>query len=202
MNPQETAQVVAEIALYDNREVDPAVIAGWHRMIGDLDFADARAAVIRHFRDSAEYLKPAHVRGLVKVIRADRLRNSDLAVPPADPSDEAGYRRALRGITRRIGDGNAPFTAIGAAAMTSSPTDAYRDARRAMGARRDNRVAVLAYADLAQRLTEPPLNFEHPHQWNGYVPPETHDQKRNDSDRRAALAEIVAEAHRRDEEDA
>jgi len=33
------------------------------------------------------------------------------------------------------------------------------------------RERVLRYPDLAKLLTEPPLNYDRPDQWNGYVPP-------------------------------
>lgn len=66
--------------------------------------------------------------------------------------------------------------------------------------RRENRDAVLAHPDLAQKLTEPPLDYQRPEQWNGFVPPEYFNQQVNDSPRRAALVEIVAEAQARDAE--
>ncbi|GLZ10266.1 hypothetical protein Acsp04_05010 [Actinomadura sp. NBRC 104425] len=69
---------------------------------------------------------------------------------------------------------------------------------------------VLAYADLADRLTAPPLCYARPEQWNGYVPPSTWGAVQsgdksfrelpNDSPRRAALVELCAEALRREQE--
>jgi hypothetical protein len=38
------------------------------------------------------------------------------------------------------------------------------------------RERVLKYPDLAKRLTEPPLSFRTPQDWNGYVPPKTDPQ--------------------------
>jgi hypothetical protein len=43
--------------------------------------------------------------------------------------------------------------------------------RRAEAETAVTRERVLAYPDLAGRLTRPPLNFKRPEQWNGYVPP-------------------------------
>lgn len=96
-------------------------------------------------------------------------------------------------------------------------------AREENAARRER---VLRYPDLAARLTEPPLTFRQPEDWNGYVPPRTlaedtcewcpspervnrgedcrnpqHLAKVNDSPRRAALIEICAEAFRREQEE-
>lgn len=59
---------------------------------------------------------------------------------------------------------------------------------------------VLAHADLADRLTAPPLGYARPDQWSGYVPPATWQETRNDSARRAALVDICAEALRREQE--
>jgi|SRR5215471_1980382 len=42
------------------------------------------------------------------------------------------------------------------------------EAHRRTLARRER---VLRYPDLAARLTEPPLNYARPEQWNGFVPP-------------------------------
>lgn len=81
-------------------------------------------------------------------------------------------------------------------------------------ARRDR---VLAYPDLALRLTQPPVGFAAPEDWTGWIPPQLlpegvcgqecgryhrcdgiHAGRRNDSYRRAALVDIAAEAWRRD----
>lgn len=61
---------------------------------------------------------------------------------------------------------------------------------------------VLAYADLRQRLTEPPINHLRPEDWNGYIPPaQTGDGEMNTSPRRRALVEISAEALRRERDE-
>lgn len=81
------------------------------------------------------------------------------------------------------------------------------------------RARVLSYPDLARRLTEPPLDFRRPEDWNGWIPPHAletdacdrcradpgkggcrrrgHTARINTSVRRAALVEISAEALRR-----
>ena len=85
-------------------------------------------------------------------------------------------------------------------------------------ARRDR---VLAYPDLAKRLTEPPLGFADPTDWTGWIPPATEPEqpcgvwcgrnhrcdvhavaRRNDSPRRRAFVDIAAEAWRRDHQPA
>jgi hypothetical protein len=46
---------------------------------------------------------------------------------------------------------------------------------RAHTTNQQRRASVLAHPDLAARLTQPPLNYARPDQWNGYIPPATVD---------------------------
>jgi hypothetical protein len=59
-----------------------------------------------------------------------------------------------------------------------------------------DRALVLAQPDIAKRLTEAPLGYARPEQWNGFVPPEIWNGARNDSPRRAALLEIIDDAQK------
>lgn len=63
---------------------------------------------------------------------------------------------------------------------------------------RTPREAVLAFPDLAERLTRQPLDYVRPDQWNGFVPPAEFNGQANNSPRRAALVAIVDEALTRD----
>ncbi len=58
----------------------------------------------------------------------------------------------------------------------------------------ERRRAVLAHADLAERLCEEPLSFARPDQWTGYIPPAVWQGTPNTSPRRRALVEIYEEA--------
>lgn len=62
------------------------------------------------------------------------------------------------------------------------------------------RASVLRYPDLAQKLTEQPVNCQSPEQWTGAMPPEKWRDMPNDSPLRPVLLELVAEAERRDRE--
>jgi hypothetical protein len=74
----------------------------------------------------------------------------------------------------------------------------------------ERRERVLAHPDLAQRLTEPPLEYTRttpggkqrpaPELWNGFVPPRTFNGALNDSPQRAALVAICEEAQARESE--
>ena len=74
MNAVEIGTVLAKAAAFDRRKVGEADILAWLEAIGDLGYADALAAVTRHFRDSTEYLQPAHIRQHVEEIDRDRRR--------------------------------------------------------------------------------------------------------------------------------
>lgn len=82
MTIDETAQLLAEIQLIDNRRIEKLTIRAWHELVEDLPYPAATEAVRLHFRESTAYLTPAHVRANV-----DRIRH---AVP--DPTDELGNR--------------------------------------------------------------------------------------------------------------
>lgn len=62
----------------------------------------------------------------------------------------------------------------------------------------DRRRRVLAHPDLAARLTERPLDYTKPEQWNGYIPPEYWAQARNNCPRRAALLQLLADVRERE----
>jgi len=57
---------------------------------------------------------------------------------------------------------------------------------------------VLRYADIAAKLTEPPIGFSSPEKWNGYIPPATDCTGAMNTARcRPALLALVAEAEQR-----
>lgn len=66
MNIEATATLLANIQLIDNRRVEEETIIAWHELVGDLGYDMALEAARLHFRDSTEYLKPAHVRAGVE----------------------------------------------------------------------------------------------------------------------------------------
>jgi hypothetical protein len=86
MKDFETVELVTRISAVDGR-IAPASAAAfaaacdmWHDTIGDLDYDDARAVVVAHYRDSTERLMPADVRLGVAKLRRSRLA----ALPPVE----------------------------------------------------------------------------------------------------------------------
>lgn len=72
MTPADTARVLAAAASFDQRTVGTADVAAWHAALGELDYADARDAVTRHYRTTAERIMPVHVLHFAEEIRAER----------------------------------------------------------------------------------------------------------------------------------
>lgn len=104
MNHSEVAKLLALAASRDQRTVGDADVLAWHEDLEDLDFADAREALRRHFRESTDRLMPAHIRRLVREIRAERRRVAAKAAPRELPGrfehDEERDERKGRGVAK------------------------------------------------------------------------------------------------------
>ncbi|GAB3817750.1 hypothetical protein GCM10027605_68970 [Micromonospora zhanjiangensis] len=74
MNKSQVAAILGLIAARDRRTVGEVDVHAWHEDIGDLDFDDVRQAISAHFRDSTEYLMPAHIRRLAAGLARERHR--------------------------------------------------------------------------------------------------------------------------------
>ena len=109
MNATEASELVALMALYDNRKAsDPDVVA-WLKVIGDLSFADCETAIVAHYRDTRERIMPADVRQRVKEIRHLRILKTGIPAPPPELIDNPpAYREALRVATVAVADGRDP----------------------------------------------------------------------------------------------
>lgn len=174
MTPQEVIDLLSIITGYDRRTVGHVDVESWREALDDprtpnLAYSECVDAVILHYRETTEFVMPAHI---LKRVKAERQATMARLMPPKQ-TDAGAYEKAGELWRKEL-------------------TDA---ARRTA----DRKAAVLAHPDLAERLTQPPLNFARPDQWNGGIPPETVGGTRNDSDRRAALVEITEEALRRNQ---
>jgi hypothetical protein len=113
MTRDEVIDLLSLAAAFDRRKPDGASADAWHLAVGDLSFDDAKLAVVDHYRESSEWLMPAHVRGSVKALRLARQQDSPmLGRPPADPGEYAEWLKAER---KRIADGTPAPRAIGSA---------------------------------------------------------------------------------------
>lgn len=198
MTPEETGRILGEIALCDNRKVDVPMVAQWHRMIGGLAYPDTSQAVVEYFAESTDYLKPADLIRRVKAIRERRVTAAPIDAPPAEPGT---YVDQLRSTVKQLADGFRMPAAI-TSGTSKGPSAEYERTRQQDLCGKRNREVVARHEDLSKRLTEPPLGYAQPSQWNGFVPPSTFsgqvNGQINDSPRRAALVAIVDEAMARD----
>ena len=117
MNLAETHDLLRLVASFDNRRFDDATVISWQQVLDDLPFADAQTGVLRHFRDSSEWLMPVHIRRIVaelnrqrgEVERSERLRrqlealDSVAAEPVRDRSPEV--KAMLAELAEKLGRG-------------------------------------------------------------------------------------------------
>ena len=141
MNPTEAAQLLAHAAAFDNRKPSAAASQAWSAALHDVPLDDdAYAAVARYYgvedpqASGQRWMQPHHVRTHRKTLREARIAATPLPAPDA-AMGEAGYRRALREMVRRIGDGKMPFRAIEAGGGTQ-PNKEYREERDKLDGRR------------------------------------------------------------------
>lgn len=109
MNLAEAADVLAMAAAFDSRTVGKADILAWHAVIGHLDAAEARDAVVAHYTDTRDRIMPVDVLSRVTKLRALRIAHAGPeSVPDADPDDPIAYRDALREGRWRTASGMSP----------------------------------------------------------------------------------------------
>lgn len=178
MTPDEVRELLSVAAGYDFRKVGQSDVDAWvlalqDQRIPNLSLGECVDAVILHYQDSTDRIMPAHI---LKRVRADRATTIE-ALMPAKNTGPARYDDRVHSLW----------------------ATELKAAHARMAA---NRTAVLRHPDLAARLCEPPLSFAAPTQWRGNVGPESWGGGHNDAARRQALAELVAEATRRNQETA
>jgi len=96
VNVPELTVLLARIQVLDNRQVDKLTLEAWEPLMTGIDYEAAVEAVNAHFRESTEYLKPAHI--------TERVRASALALKPFTMS-AAALESCAPGQHRRLADG-------------------------------------------------------------------------------------------------
>jgi uncharacterized protein (DUF885 family) len=74
MNEFQLSVLLTKFSLVDNRKITPETVTTWFDVLGDVDFDFAYEAGVQHFRDSTDYLTPAHI-----VAGAKRLQQQNVA---------------------------------------------------------------------------------------------------------------------------
>ena len=123
MTPDETVDLLTVAAAFDQRTVGEGDAMAWYAVVGDLDFTEAKQAVIGHYTDSTDRIMPAHVRVRVKAARRDRLARELVTPPPAELTEAPGrYKAALDAEIRKIADGRSVQKAIGRLPSETPPS--------------------------------------------------------------------------------
>ncbi|MFD7996872.1 zinc finger domain-containing protein [Streptomyces mexicanus] len=110
MTPAETAEVLGLCAAFDRRTIGKTDVIAWHGVLADIDLADAKRAVARHYATETRWLMPADIRQAVRKARADAAADYQgpglpAEIPDADPDDVPAYLAALRAQRHRASDG-------------------------------------------------------------------------------------------------
>ena len=96
MDKSDVVLLLAFAGTYDYRKVGDADIEAWHLAVGDLDLEDAKAAVVAHYRNTADRMMPFHVRQGVKAIKDERRRVEKVAARELPSRYEQDLGRELR----------------------------------------------------------------------------------------------------------
>lgn len=88
METREAFQLLTLASARDGRTVDAAVAAVWADDLSDVALPDAVAAARDHYRESSDWLMPAHVRaGIARIARQREIEASrQRAMRPIEPA--------------------------------------------------------------------------------------------------------------------
>lgn len=103
MDKSDVVLLLAFAGTYDYRKTGDADVEAWHLAVGDLDFEDAKAAIVAHYRGTDQRMMPFHVRQGVKVLHEERRRlEPDVSrrLPSRFETDEERAQRARAGVAQ------------------------------------------------------------------------------------------------------
>lgn len=100
MKKSEAALILAAAAARDLRTVGETDVLAWHEDLEDITYPEAREALKRYYRDHTDRIMPAHIRGLVRIIRDEQRRQTGhevRALPSRFEDDETRDQRVASG---------------------------------------------------------------------------------------------------------
>lgn len=116
MTKAQVARLLAVCAAFDQRTTGPEDDVAWLAAVGDLDFTEAREAVIAYYRENRERIWPADIRERVATVHNARLAAAgDIDIPEHLADKPAEAREWLQRTKDAIASGTAPQRAIGGA---------------------------------------------------------------------------------------
>lgn len=108
----ETVALLATAAGFDGREQDRMQTQAWAEALADVDFTDARAVIVDHYRREHWKITPSHIIAGVRALETARIANGpnvDELEPPEritsmedGPEFTAAYMEWLQETHRRI----------------------------------------------------------------------------------------------------
>ena len=107
MTPSDMADVLSAAGVYDGRKISQADVAAWHAAVGQFGRDDALAAVVRHYANSTEWMKPAHLKAHILEIHHERSqqRQHEIRELPsrfeADPIRDTRIAAGVRELVQR-----------------------------------------------------------------------------------------------------
>lgn len=107
MNLTDTDQLLTLIQNMDKRKIDDAAVLLWQQILGDLEYTDCVRAAINHFRESTDYLLPAHIVAGARAIERERIREDNHrkaleAAPATDSRPLADRSQEIRDFVARV----------------------------------------------------------------------------------------------------
>lgn len=107
MTPPQMADLLNLISSTDGRNLTQQMPSAWMEHLGDLGYQDCKQAVLAHYRDSTEWLMPAHIRKRVQAVRQQRINaiGQNVNASRADAEDPRNEIRVRTALTRALGDG-------------------------------------------------------------------------------------------------
>jgi hypothetical protein len=105
MNTDEADRLVKYLKAAGVLSVDTGTVAAWAMSLDDIRFTDAEVAAVTLVKRSHGRVAIADIRDEVRRIRDQRLADTEIPVPNADPSDVPAYNAELRRIYTAIADG-------------------------------------------------------------------------------------------------
>lgn len=77
MQASQTSDLLAELAAVDNREVTQLTVEAWHEVIGHLEYAVARRALVKARQNiTIDYVEPKHILAHAQHVIADDEREA------------------------------------------------------------------------------------------------------------------------------
>ena len=96
MTPAEAQMLLGIAASFDNRKPSEEAALAWAAVLSDLEFVSCRDAIVRHYRESREWIMPADIVSRVRQKVTERFRAFGTLIPPEEVRDDYELERKWR----------------------------------------------------------------------------------------------------------